>query len=341
MPLRLRHVSRHLTAGLRRYSAAATGPMDSVVSCEWLSAELNKPRGGGDGPLRVVDASWFLMGKDFSGAERDATTEFQAGRIPGAAFFDLEQVADKSTGLAHMVPTESQFSQRMEQIGVDKGTRVVVYDALGVFSAPRCWFTFRTFGHARVAVLDGGFPAWKALGHEIETGEPSNYAGTAAAETWSKDTAAVWDLKSVVDNTTGGSPVLLVDARGAGRFHGTAPEPREGMRGGHVPGSISVPFMDLLNGFPAPGAQLKSNAELREVFELASVATDGSAQIATTCGSGMTAAIVGLALHRLGVGSALYDGSWSEYGCKCTSHLCLAACLGCWLAEFAAWSWAR
>jgi thiosulfate/3-mercaptopyruvate sulfurtransferase len=319
----LRQVSRHLAASSgvlpRRYvsaaaSAASDGMESGLVSVEWLAKEL---KAEGAAPLRVLDASWFLGGKDFGGTERDAKAEFAAARIPGAAFFDVDQVADTAaTDLPHMMPDVATFAAAMKELGVDKGTRVVAYDALGMFSAPRCWYTLRTFGHPCVAVLDGGMHAWKEAGLELEAGPPTAPA-PAADEDWTKDDAAVWDLGAVVANAAAGpeTPVQLVDARPGPRFEGTAPEPREGMRGGHVPHSFNVPFGAVVNDFPAGPITLKNDEELAAVFTAAGVdVSQGGRPITTSCGSGMTAAIVGLALHRLGKSSMLYDGSWSEYG---------------------------
>jgi thiosulfate/3-mercaptopyruvate sulfurtransferase len=316
--LRLARCSRQIVANhvsLRRYASAATadGMESGLVSAEWLSAQL---KADGGPPLRVLDASWFLGGKDFGGADRDAKTEFDAERIPGAAFFDVDLVADTSMGLPHMMPTTEQFAAAMRELGIDKGTRVVAYDALGMFSAPRCWYTLRTFGHPSVAVLNGGFGAWKAAGLEVETGPPTTPA-PGAAEDWTKDEASIWDLNAVVANAAAGpeTPVQFVDARPAPRFEGSAPEPRAGMRGGHVPHSFNVPFGAVVNDFPRGPLTLKDNDELASVFAAAGVDVSAQGrQITTSCGSGMTAAIVSLALHRLGKGSMLYDGSWSEYG---------------------------
>ena len=316
--LRAARLSSHFvrSASRRHFcAAAAAGSMESgLVSVDWLAAELKQE---GAAPLQVLDASWFLGGKDFSGAERDAKAEFAAERIPGAAYFDVDAVADtESTELPHMMPDVATFARAMKALGVDKGTRVVAYDALGIFSAPRCWYTLRTFGHPAVAVLDGGFPAWKAAGQTVETGTPTAPA-PGADEDWAKDEGAVWDLDAVVANSEAGDspPVTLVDARPGPRFTGEAPEPRPGMRGGHVPGSVSVPFAAVLDGFPEPGATLKPKDELQAIFSAAGVdLAAGGKPVVTSCGSGMTAAISSLALHQLGKGSSLYDGSWSEYG---------------------------
>ena len=237
------------TARLHSTSTSSENGMESgVVSVEWLAAEL----ASAPSDLRVVDASWFLGGKDFTGAERDAQAEFASSRIPGAAFFDVDAVATTAgTELPHMMPDAETFAKAMKALGVDKGTRVVAYDALGMFSAPRCWFTLRTFGHPCVAVLDGGFHKWKESGAPMETGAPASPA-PGADEAWTKDDASVWDLSAVVANAAAGptTPVQLVDARPAPRFEGTAPEPREGMRGGHVPNSFNVPFGALVDDFP-------------------------------------------------------------------------------------------
>lgn len=266
-----------------------------LVSTEWLAGELGSP------DLRVVDGSWYLPA-----ANRDARAEFLAGHVPGAVFFDLDASSDPTTQLPHMLPDASAFAARMSGLGLGDGDRIVVYDASGVnMSAPRVWWMLRVFGHRAAAVLDGGLGKWRREGRPLESGQP---APRSAVFTASLDRSRVRDLDAVRRNlATGGEQ--LVDMRAAGRFEGRDPEPRPGMRGGHVPGSRNLPFSDLVD---ADGAMLPAEA-LRRRLALARV--DLARPVIASCGSGTTACSLVLALELLGAPpAAVYDGSWSEWG---------------------------
>ncbi|WP_299207808.1 3-mercaptopyruvate sulfurtransferase [uncultured Tateyamaria sp.] len=266
----------------------------TLVSTDWLAAHLKDP------DLRVLDASWYLPD-----AGRDARTEYEAAHIPGARFFDIDEISDARSDLPHMAPPPEKFMSRMRAMGVGDGHQVVVYDGAGILSAPRVWWLFRLMGHRDVAVLDGGLPKWQAEGRPIEDIGPVIKDRHLTARFQNH---LVRDVTQVSQASKLGS-TQVVDARAAARFRGDAPEPREGVRSGHVPGSRNLPYDTLLNG----DKTLKSPAETRAVFENAGV--DLSKPIITTCGSGITAAILALALERMGHDSwSLYDGSWAEWG---------------------------
>ncbi|WP_299771099.1 3-mercaptopyruvate sulfurtransferase [uncultured Tateyamaria sp.] len=266
----------------------------TLVSTDWLAAHLKDP------DLRVLDASWYLPD-----AGRDARAEYEAAHIPGARFFDIDEISDARSDLPHMAPPPEKFMSRMRAMGVGDGHQVVVYDGAGILSAPRVWWLFRLMGHRDVAVLDGGLPKWQAEGRPIEDIGPVIKDRHLTARFQNH---LVRDVTQVSQASKLGS-TQVVDARAAARFRGEAPEPREGVRSGHVPGSRNLPYDTLLNG----DKTLKSPAETRAVFENAGV--DLSKPIITTCGSGITAAILALALERMGHDSwSLYDGSWAEWG---------------------------
>ncbi|MCB4379549.1 3-mercaptopyruvate sulfurtransferase [Synechococcus sp. MU1644] len=266
----------------------------TLVSTDWLAAHLKDP------DLRVLDASWYLPD-----AGRDARTEYEAAHIPGARFFDIDEISDARSDLPHMAPPPEKFMSRMRAMGVGDGHQVVVYDGAGILSAPRVWWLFRLMGHRDVAVLDGGLPKWQAEGRPIEDIGPVIKDRHLTARFQNH---LVRDVTQVSQASKLGS-TQVVDARAAARFRGEAPEPREGVRSGHVPGSRNLPYDTLLNG----DKTLKSPTETRAVFENAGV--DLNKPIITTCGSGITAAILALALERMGHDSwSLYDGSWAEWG---------------------------
>jgi thiosulfate/3-mercaptopyruvate sulfurtransferase len=267
---------------------------DALVSTLWLAAHLRDP------DVRVLDGSWHMPQTG-----RDPRAEFAIAHIPGAAFFDIDGIADKSTSLPHMLPTAAEFADAVGRLGVGSGDRVIVYDTRGVASAARVWWTFRAFGHDAVAVLDGGLPKWTAEGRPVESGEarPARREFRAALRP-----ALVRDLAAMRENLTTRREQVL-DARSAGRFAATAPEPRPGLRGGHIPGSLSLPSETLVR----PDGTLLPEGELRKKLEAAGV--DMARPVATTCGSGITASVLALALHVLGHrGVAVYDGSWTEWG---------------------------
>lgn len=272
-------------------------PMDdpkTLVSTDWLGRHLRDP------DLRLLDASWFLLGSG-----RDAKAEYAAAHIPGARFFDIDEISDQRSSLPHMAPPTEKFVSRMRAMGVGDGHQVVVYDSTGIFSAARVWWTFRLMGKTDVAVLDGGLPKWQAEGRDIEDMPPVIRDRHMTA---SRQNQMVKDVTQVAHAAKLGEAEIL-DARSAARFRGEAAEPRPGLRAGHIPGSKNIPFAEVLN----PDGTMKPPAALKAVFEGAGV--DLKKPAITTCGSGVTAAVLSLALERIGHRNhALYDGSWSEWG---------------------------
>ncbi|PRD40161.1 UNVERIFIED_CONTAM: Thiosulfate/3-mercaptopyruvate sulfurtransferase 1 [Trichonephila clavipes] len=266
----------------------------TLVSTDWLAAHLKDP------DLRVLDASWYMPD-----AGRDAKAEYDAGHIPGARFFDIDEISDQRSALPHMAPPVEKFISRMRAMGVGDGHQVVIYDGAGLFSAARVWWTFRLMGKTDVAVLDGGLPKWKAEGREIEDMPP---VLRDRHITVSRQAGLVKDVTQVAHASKLGE-AEIIDARSAPRFRGEVAEPRPGLRSGRIPGSKNLPFGELFN---ADGT-MKDDAELRAAFTAAGV--DLSKPAITTCGSGVTAAILALGLERIGHRNwALYDGSWAEWG---------------------------
>ena len=266
----------------------------TLVSTAWLEAHLRDP------DLRVIDASWYLpqMG-------RNARAEYDAAHIPGARYFDIDEITDSRSGLPHMAPPPEKFISRMRAMGIGDGHQVVVYDGMGIFSAPRVWWTFRLMGKQDVAVLDGGLPKWVAEGRPVEDMPPVLRDRHITVQ---RQAGLVKDVTQVAQAAKLGSHAIL-DARSPGRFRGEEPEPREGLRPGHIPGSQNLPWQEVLN----PDGTMKPVEALRGLFAARGV--DGGKPVITTCGSGVTAAILSLALERTGHRNhALYDGSWSEWG---------------------------
>jgi len=266
----------------------------SLVSTQWLAAHLKDP------DLRVLDASWYLPG-----SKRDPFAEYQAAHIPGARFFDLDDVSDHRSDLPHMVPPVEKFMSRMRAIGVGDGHQIVVYDGSGLFSAPRVWWLFKLMGQMDIAVLDGGFPKWQAEGHPVEDLPPilrDRHMMVRRQNQMVKDVTQVSAASKLGESE-------IVDARSPGRFYGKDPEPRPGLRAGHIPGSKNVFYKDLLKADDT----MKSPDEMRQVFLEAGVDLDKP--VITSCGSGVTAAILSLGLTRMGkTDHSLYDGSWTEWG---------------------------
>ena len=268
--------------------------MGPLVTTEWLAANLGRRN------LRVVDGSWHLPH-----LQRDARAEFAKAHIPGSVFFDIDEIADTSTPLPHMLPSARKFAECVGALGCGNADRIVVYDTRGVVSAARVWWTFRAFGHAQVGVLDGGFPRWRAEGRPVDAGEPTPRPRRYTARL---HRSLVRDLAQMRANLTHRREQVL-DARSPGRFVGTEPEPRPGLRAGHIPDSLNLPYDRL---YRRDGTLLGPD-ELRRVVEAAGVDLDRP--VVATCGSGVTASVLALGLHLLGRQQvAVYDGSWTEWG---------------------------
>ncbi|KAK9918008.1 hypothetical protein WJX75_000492 [Coccomyxa subellipsoidea] len=280
----------------------------SLVTPDWLKDRLQDPA------LRVLDGSWYMPA-----AGRNPREEFKAERIPDSRFFDVDKISDLNSDLPHMLPTEEAFAAAADALGIERDTQVVIYDRSGIFSAPRVWWTFRAFGHKRVAVLDGGYPSWKAGGHPIDSITLDNGEVDAPAQAAANPPAStrypaelqeglVRSLEQVKRNIESREEIVI-DARGAGRFAGEEAEPRAGVRSGHVPNSLNVPFTQVLEG-----CRYKDRDELAKVFANAGV--DIKTPIVASCGTGVTASVLALALHHLSPKTqvSVYDGSWTEWG---------------------------
>src|SRR5688572_32108610 len=279
--------------------------MDPLVSTEWLASELGK------NDLRVVDASLFLPDHG-----RNARAEFEAAHVPGAVFMDLDEIVDTSSGLPHMLPPAEKFASRMQALGLGDGSRIVVYDNSPLKSSARAWFMLKVFGAHEVAILDGGFAKWQSEGRAVESGKPVVRHRHFTA--W-QDKGLIRTLDQMVENVKTRAEQVL-DARPAGRFAGTDPEPRPGLRGGHMPGARNLPHGELFN---ADGTW-KRGDELRAAFTSAGIDLDRP--VTTTCGSGVTAAVLAFGMHLLGKKDvALYDGSWSEWGAQANTPVVTGA----------------
>jgi thiosulfate/3-mercaptopyruvate sulfurtransferase len=274
-----------------------TGALPPVVSTDWLATRLGAPA------LRIIDASWYLPGSG-----RDPVGEYAAGHIPGAVFFDLDASSDPNTPLPHMLPSAAAFAARMSSLGLNDSDDLVVYDGSGAnLSAARVWWTFRVFGHRQAAVLDGGMGKWRRENRPIEPGTVTLPAGRFSARL---DRTAVRDLATIRANIRERRE-QLVDLRSAGRFAGTEPEPRPGLRSGHVPGSRNVPYTELVK----PDGTILPDQELRRRLEAAGI--DLSQPIVATCGSGTSACNLILNLELLGHrNTAVYDGAWTEWASR-------------------------
>ena len=262
-----------------------------LVSVEWLVQNLS------DDNIGIVDGSWHLPTEN-----RDPHQEYLAGHIPGAVFFDIDRISAPSD-LPHMVPSSEVFAESVGSFGLSENKSIVIYDTKGLFSAARVWWMFRLFGFTDVKILDGGMPAWLAAGHKLEQG--ASVADKTTVRT-SLQNGAVVNAAQVLQASQDKSAQIL-DARSRGRFNGSEPEPRAGLRGGHIPGSLCLPFNELLDA-----GSLKSNEALREAFDQSGLTDE--LPVITSCGSGVTAAVLTLALHCIGRDdTSLYDGSWTEW----------------------------
>ncbi len=265
-----------------------------LVSTDWLAEHSMDP------DLRILDASWYLPGDN-----RNPFEEYSRFHIPGARFFDIDKIADRNSRLPHMVPSQELFATKVRTMGIGNGHQIVVYDTAGIFSSPRVWWLFKLMGHKDIAVLDGGFPKWLAEGREVEDVFPQinerHYYSRKQAQ-------LVKSHAEVQKASSEGSPQIL-DARSKARFMGTVPEPRPGLRAGNIPNSINLPYTNLLN----KNGTLKEKKDLLEEFE--SSGLDLDKPVITSCGSGITASILFLALDMIGHRNiSLYDGSWVEWG---------------------------
>jgi thiosulfate/3-mercaptopyruvate sulfurtransferase len=265
----------------------------AFVSVPWVQANFEAPG------ISIIDGSWHMPA-----AGRDAQAEFAEKALPGAIFFDIEQVADTAAELPHTCPTTEQFAQAMSTMGIKNTDFIVIYDTQGLFTAARVWWLFRLFGHERVAIMEGGLPAWEAANLPICPGEASVVQSEPYAAVFND---ALFAAHHDVERAVEAQDVTIFDARSAGRYSGAEPEPRPNLPSGHMPGAVNVPFNLLIDS--ATGG-LKSKDQLRDIFGDALSVEQG---IITTCGSGVTACVLALALYHLGITARVYDGSWTEW----------------------------
>ena len=273
----------------------ADGEHKWLVETDWLASHLDAP------DLVILDASMHLPT-----TKRNARAEYLDAHIPGALFFDIDDIADETSSLPHMMPSPTKFASRMKKMGVGDGMHIVAYDSEGLYSAARAWWMFRTMGHDEVRVLNGGLKKWRAEDRPLEDGHPRQRTPRHFTPVYNAGLVRdATEVKSLIDNPM----VQIVDARAAGRFEGTAAEPRASLRSGHIPSSRNLPFASLIN----PDGTLKPASELRQIFAAAKVNPDRP--VIASCGSGVTAGVIALALAVLGrPDAAVYDGSWTEWG---------------------------
>lgn len=264
-----------------------------TVHPDWVEKQLGAPE------FRIVDASWYLPAQGRNGA-----VEYSEGHVPGAVFFDQDAIADHSTGLPHTIPSPEAFAEAVGKLGIRDTDTIVVYDGPGFFTAPRVWWLFRTMGAEKVYVMDGGLDGWKKEGRPLQTDLPEPAPVSFIPRFAAEKVTLIEGMRGIVAE----GKVQIADARSPGRFHGTDPEPRAGLRGGHMPGARNVPVTTL-----SDNGRLKDLAHLRTLFAEAGI--DLARPVVTTCGSGITAAAITFALHSLGhEDNMLFDGSWSEWG---------------------------
>ncbi|CAA7406920.1 unnamed protein product [Spirodela intermedia] len=313
-----RHLSTTTSSGTEAASVVLPATTsEPVVSVDWLHGSLREP------DLKVLDASWYLPNE-----QRNPLQEYQVAHIPGALFFDIDGISDKNSNLPHMLPSEEAFAAAVSALGICNKDGVVVYDGKGIFSAARVWWMFRAFGHDKVWVLDGGLPRWRAVGYDVESSASGDaiLKASAASEAIEKvyqgrpvglatfqaklQLHLVWTLEQVQKNIHE-QTYQHIDARSKSRFDGVAPEPRKGIRAGHVPGSRCIPFGQVLDSSQV----LLPRSELQKKFEDEGISLDRP--IVASCGTGVTACVLALGLHRLGKADVpVYDGSWTEWASK-------------------------